>query len=156
MPRWQGWFVGLVGLAALLVFAPLGLYVWASGGSSEPAGAVGVAAAPYVPVEDAAVSGCRIDPASRRLLADIEVKSRAPGVGSYVVTVGFRQDPPLGTAQALVRLDRVAPGIAARGEAVGPVWPAGVTPWCGVVGAEFEGAEFAGPVRVGPSGVGPG
>ncbi|MER5932923.1 hypothetical protein [Streptomyces sp. NPDC002054] len=131
-PRWHSWFVGLVGLAALLVFAPLGLYVWASGGSSQPAGA-----AAHVPAEDAAVSGCRIDPASRRLLAAVEVTSRAPGVGSYVVTVEFRQDPPVGTVQALVRLDRVAPGVIAHGEAVGPVWPAGVAPWCGVVGAEF-------------------
>ncbi len=30
--KWQGWLVGLVTIAGLLVFAPLGLYVWASGG----------------------------------------------------------------------------------------------------------------------------
>ncbi|MEV8536644.1 hypothetical protein [Streptomyces sp. NPDC051211] len=128
--KWQGWFVGLVGLAALLVFAPLALYVWAGGGPQQ-------AVAAHVPAEDAAVSACRIDPASKRLLAGIEVTSRAAQTGSYVVTVEFRQDPPVGTVQALVRLDGVAPGAVVHGEAVGPVWPAGVAPWCGVAGAEF-------------------
>ncbi|MFG2294930.1 hypothetical protein [Streptomyces sp. NPDC048603] len=133
-PRWQGWFTGLVGVAALLVFAPLALYVWAGGSGSAPPGGG------YEPAADAAVSGCRIDPASRRLLAEVEVTSRAPGAGSYVLTVEFRQEPPVGTVQALVRLDGVAPGATVRGEAVGPVWPAGVAPWCGVAGAEFTAA----------------
>lgn len=35
--KWQGWLVGLVTLAGLLVFAPLGLYVWASGGGAGEA-----------------------------------------------------------------------------------------------------------------------
>ncbi|MFF5446184.1 hypothetical protein [Streptomyces sp. NPDC012888] len=133
--RWQGWFVGLVGVAALLVFAPLALYVWASGGSGTPSDDV------YDPAEaarDAAVTTCRIDPATRRLVAVAEVTSGAARTGSYVVTVEFRQDPPLGTVQALVRLDGVAPGTTATGEAIGPVWPAGVVPWCGVSGATFD------------------
>lgn len=29
--KWQGWLVALVFVAGLLVFAPLGLYVWAGG-----------------------------------------------------------------------------------------------------------------------------
>ncbi|MEV7612448.1 hypothetical protein [Streptomyces sp. NPDC089799] len=122
-----------MGVAALLVFAPLALYVWA-GDASAPPGAA------YEPARDAAVSGCRIDPASRRLLAEVEVTSRAPAPGSYVLTVEFRQEPPVGTVQALVRLEGVEPGATVRGEAVGPVWPAGVAPWCGVAGARFTGA----------------
>ncbi|MBT1188746.1 hypothetical protein HET69_33380, partial [Streptomyces sp. CJ_13] len=78
--KWQGWLVGLLVLAGLLVFAPLGLYVWASG---EPA-----PQAPATAAGSVRVTGCRIDPASRRVVAGVE----ATGQGSYVVTVEFR-DP---------------------------------------------------------------
>ncbi|MGW0751690.1 hypothetical protein [Streptomyces sp. NPDC002587] len=122
--KWQGWLVGLVTLAGLLVFAPLGLYVWASG---EP---------PREVVEDvrARVTGCRIDPASRRVAATVE----ATGEGSYVVTVEFRDrehpEPGARVAQAMVKIPGVAPGTPERAEAVGPVWPVATVPWCGVAG----------------------
>lgn len=54
--KWQGWLVGLVVLAGLLVFAPLGLYVWASGGDGARA-----AVAP----PDVRITECRVDPPSR-------------------------------------------------------------------------------------------
>ncbi|MGR4883218.1 hypothetical protein ACIPUC_27940 [Streptomyces sp. LARHCF249] len=127
--KWQGWLVGLVTLAGLLVFAPLGLYVWASGGPS-PGEAVEVQAEP-----DARVTACRVDPASRRVVAAVEVA----GQGSYVVTVEFRdqEHPGPGTraSQALVKIPGVLPGATERGEAVGPVWPVATVPWCGVADA---------------------
>ncbi|MEV6951666.1 hypothetical protein [Streptomyces sp. NPDC051183] len=135
--KWQGWLVGLVVLAGLLVFAPLGLYVWASG---EPGGAE----PPRAAVEDVRVTGCRIDPASRRVVAAVEATGRPEGLGAYVVTVEFREeaDPAPGdrTAQALVKIPGVAPGATEHAEALGPVWPPNTTPWCGVAAAEFRAA----------------
>ncbi|WP_159045930.1 hypothetical protein [Streptomyces sp. WM6372] len=132
--KWQGWAVGLTVLAGLLVFAPLGLYVWASG---EPG-----AAPPRPAVEDVRVTGCRIDPGSRRVVAAVEVAGRPEGAGAYVVTVEFREsatpDPQDRPAQALVKLPGVAPSATEHAEALGPVWPAGRTPWCGVAAAEFS------------------
>ncbi|WP_329380089.1 hypothetical protein OG625_14220 [Streptomyces sp. NBC_01351] len=135
--KWQGWLVGLVTLAGLLVFAPLGLYVWASGDGPR-------AAAPRPAVEYVRVTGCRIDPASRRVLAAVEATGRAEGPGAYVVTVEFRDRavaaPGSRTAQSLVKIPGVAPAAMERAEALGPVWPAGATPWCGVADAEFTAA----------------
>ncbi|UQX02718.1 hypothetical protein [Streptomyces sp. RerS4] len=137
--KWQGWLVGLMVLAGLMVFAPLGLYVWAGGG--------GEAAAPQPPPPEVRVTACRIDPVSRRVLATVEAR----GQGSYVVTVEFRDEerpgPGARAAQALVRVPGLTPGIAERAEAVGPVWPPNTTPWCGVadVGAQ------ATPSPTGPS-----
>ncbi|MGW5852657.1 hypothetical protein ACWFQ8_32860 [Streptomyces sp. NPDC055254] len=136
--KWQGWLVGLVTLAGLLVFAPLGLYVWASGGGPrEPE--------PRAAVEDVRVTGCRIDPASRRVVAAVEAAGRPQGPGGYVVTVEFRAsqrpDPAGRAAQSLVKIPGVAPGATERGEAVGPVWPVATVPWCGVAGADFTADE---------------
>ncbi|MGW7440127.1 hypothetical protein [Streptomyces sp. NPDC054849] len=132
--KWQGWLVGLVTLAGLLVFAPLGLYVWASGGGPHEA-------PPRAAVEDVRVTGCRIDPASRRVVAAVQAAGRAEGAGVYIVTVEFRAgaepDPGLRAAQVLVRIPGVVPGATEYGEAVGPVWPVATVPWCGVAGAEF-------------------
>ncbi|MFF8266403.1 hypothetical protein ACF059_03310 [Streptomyces sp. NPDC016562] len=132
--KWQGWLVGLVTLAGLLVFAPLGLYVWASGGEPPEA-------PPRAPVEDVRVTGCRIDPASRRVVAAVQATGRAEGPGAYVITVEFRDgaepDPGRRASQALVKVPGVAPGATEYGEAVGPVWPVATVPWCGVAGAEF-------------------
>lgn len=135
--KWQGWLVGLVTVAGLLVFAPLGLYVWASGGDPpQPP--------PRAAVEDVRVTGCRIDPASRRVVAAVEATGRVEGPGAYVVTVEFRDraeaDPQGRAAQALVKIPGVAPGATEYGEAVGPVWPVATVPWCGVAGAEFARA----------------
>ncbi|MFH7593750.1 hypothetical protein WDV06_01415 [Streptomyces racemochromogenes] len=138
--KWQGWLVALVGLAGLLVFAPLGLYVWASSPSPRPAAA---AAAP-VRVE---VADCRVDPVSRRVLAVVEARG---GQGAYVVTVEFRDRPPsAGDADArlsrsLVRLPGLTPAAPpARTEAVGPVWPPATVPWCGVAAVAEEGGGGA-------------
>ncbi|MET9882309.1 hypothetical protein ABZZ20_03965 [Streptomyces sp. NPDC006430] len=134
--KWQGWLAGLTVLAGLLVFAPLGLYVWASG---EPGAASSRDAA-----QDVRVTGCRVDAGSRRVAASVEVAGRPAGVGAYVVTVEFREsrDPEPGerVAQALVKVPGVAPGATEHAEAVGPVWPAATVPWCGVAGAEFTPA----------------
>ncbi|MFF5702281.1 hypothetical protein ACFY7H_07230 [Streptomyces sp. NPDC012794] len=121
--KWQGWVVGLAGLSCLLVFAPLGLYVWA-GGSPAPA-------AP--PPPDVRITDCRIDPPSRRAVAVVEAR----GEGSYVATVEFRDGPPslpdAREARALVPLRGLTAGAPpARAEAVGPVWAAGAGVWCGV------------------------
>ncbi|MFK0232409.1 hypothetical protein [Streptomyces vinaceus] len=135
--KWQGWVVGLTVLAGLLVFAPLGLYVWASG---EPG-----AAPPRPAVEDVRVTGCRIDPGSRRVVAAVEVSGRPEGTGAYVVTVEFREradrDPAAARPpQALVRLPNVAPTAREHAEALGPIWPASTVPWCGVAAADFTTA----------------
>ncbi|MFF3015945.1 hypothetical protein [Streptomyces sp. NPDC057939] len=131
--KWQGWLVGLVGLAGLLVFAPLGLYVWASG-EDRPA------APPPGPVlQDVRVTACRVDPTSRRVVGVVEVTGRRDaGAGGYVVTVEFRdrEEPGGRAAQALVKIPGVAPGATERGEALGPVWPPATIPWCGVASAE--------------------
>ncbi|MEU9232797.1 hypothetical protein [Streptomyces subrutilus] len=131
--KWQGWLVGLVTLAGLLVFAPLGLYVWASGGPS-PHGAAEVA-------PEARVAACRVDPASRRVVATVEVTGR----GSYVVTVEFRDrehpGPATRAAQSLVKIPGVRPGTPERAEAIGPVWPAATIPWCGIAHTDPSGAE---------------
>ncbi|MEU8433434.1 hypothetical protein AB0F18_11030 [Streptomyces sp. NPDC029216] len=124
--KWQGWVVGLVVLAGLLVFAPLGLYVWASS-PGRPASAA--------PPPEVRVTGCRVDPQSRRVLAVVEARG---GQGSYVVTVEFRDRRPSApdarTSQSLVRLPGLTPGTpAARTEALGPVWAPATVPWCGVV-----------------------
>ncbi|MFJ3882691.1 hypothetical protein ACIPW5_35245 [Streptomyces sp. NPDC090077] len=130
--KWQGWVVGMLGLSCLLVFAPLGLYVWASGGPAEP-----VAAPPEV-----RVTACRIDPPSRRAVAVLEAR----GEGSYVATVLFRDRNPAiadaREARTLVRLPGLTPDTpAAHAEAVGPVWAAGAGVWCGVVGVAGETGE---------------
>ncbi|MFJ4778715.1 hypothetical protein [Streptomyces sp. NPDC088762] len=134
--KWQGWLVGLVTLAGLLVFAPLGLYVWASGGGGGPA-----AAQPRAALESVRVTGCRIDPVSRRVVAPVEAVGRPEGPGEYIVTVEFRDSPPpdpsARAAQSLVKLPGVAPGTTERAEAVGPVWPPSTTPWCGAAEATF-------------------
>ncbi|OEJ33478.1 hypothetical protein [Streptomyces subrutilus] len=126
--KWQGWLVGLVTLAGLLVFAPLGLYVWASGGPS-----------PHEAVEvdpRARVTACRVDPASRRVVATVELTGR----GSYVVTVEFRDrehpGPATRAAQSLVKIPGVLPGAAERADAIGPVWPAATILWCGIAHTE--------------------
>lgn len=133
--KWQGWLVGLVTLAGLLVFAPLALYVWASGGG-PPAAPPSRAA-----LEDVRVTGCRIDPASRRVVAAVEAAGRAEGPGAYVVTVEFRdsaQARPGGrTARSLVRIPGVAPAATEHAEALGPVWPPESAPWCGAAEATF-------------------
>ncbi|MCX5122857.1 hypothetical protein [Streptomyces sp. NBC_00347] len=131
--KWQGWLVALVFVAGLLVFAPLGLYVWAGGRPAvRPAGA-----AP----DDVRITDCRIDPASRRVVASVEAVNRFAGSGGYVVTVEFREQPPPGPAdrgpQALVKIPGVAPAATERADAVGPVWPPTATPWCGIAEAEF-------------------
>ncbi|WP_327254660.1 hypothetical protein [Streptomyces sp. NBC_01244] len=84
--KWQGWLVALVFVAGLLVFAPLGLYVWAGG---RPA-ARSAEAAP----DDVRITGCRIDPTSRRVVASVEAVNGFPEQGAYVVTVEFREQPP--------------------------------------------------------------
>ncbi|WP_369777949.1 hypothetical protein [Streptomyces sp. R33] len=138
--KWQGWAVGLTVVAGLLVFAPLGLYVWASG---EPG-----AAPPRPAVEDVRVTGCRIDPGSRRVVATVEVAGRPEGTGAYVVTVEFREkatpDPAARSAQALVRVPGVAPAATEHAEALGPRWPPATTPWCGVAAADFTPSGPAG------------
>lgn len=135
--KWQGWLVGLVALAGLLVFAPLGLYVWASGGDPP-------AELPRAAVEDVRVTGCRIDPASRRVVAAVTAAGRPEGPGAYVVTVEFRvtqlPDPVERAAQALVKVPGVVPGATEQAEAVGPVWPLATVPWCGIASAEFTPA----------------
>ncbi|MFJ7270129.1 hypothetical protein ACIQV3_26435 [Streptomyces sp. NPDC099050] len=150
--KWQGWLVALVFVAGLLVFAPLGLYVWA--GSAPAARPVGAARA------DVRITGCRIDPASRRVVASVEAVSGFREPGAYVVTVEFREPPaaiPGGVAgsampgspdrtgpapdergpQALARIPGVAPAGTERSEVVGPVWPPATIPWCGIAAAEF-------------------
>ncbi|WP_405489501.1 hypothetical protein [Streptomyces sp. NBC_00096] len=91
--KWQGWLVALVFVAGLLVFAPLGLYVWAGGvPPARPAGAAR---------DDVRITDCRIDPASRRVTATVEALNGFPVPGSYVVTVEFREAPPTGQAAPL-------------------------------------------------------
>ncbi|WP_327304907.1 hypothetical protein OG730_16100 [Streptomyces sp. NBC_01298] len=159
--KWQGWLVALVFVAGLLVFAPLGLYVWAgSAPAARPAGAAR---------GDVRITGCRIDPASRRVVASVEAVNGFPEPGAYVVTVEFRE-PPAATVrgvpesrgpevpapmargpQTLVRIPGVRPAATERAEAVGPVWPPATIPWCGIAAAAFApdppGAQFS------PSGV---
>src|SRR5215216_5764890 len=151
--KWQGWLVALVFVAGLLVFAPLGLYVWA--GSAPPVRPAGAAR------DDVRITDCRIDPASRRVAATVEAVNRFPGRGAYVVTVEFREQPEQGTdrspapvlpavsaggtpvgggpgPQALVKIPGVRPAGTERGEALGPVWPPATTPWCGIAAADFS------------------
>ncbi|KIF01348.1 hypothetical protein PL81_36095 [Streptomyces sp. RSD-27] len=130
--KWQGWAVGLVALAGLLVFAPLALYVWASSPARPPAASA--------PPPEVRVTDCRIDPASRRVLAVVEARG---GQGSYVVTVEFRDRgpslPDARTSRALARLPGLTPDTPpARTEAVGPVWPPSTPPWCGVTAVAPE------------------
>ncbi|MFI5981591.1 hypothetical protein ACIBEA_12015 [Streptomyces sp. NPDC051555] len=140
MKQVSGWLAALVMVAAGMVFVPFGLYVWASSGP----GPAGTAARPVA--EDVAVTGCRIDPASHRVLAGVEVVSRTARSGSYVVTVEFRRGAAGATGDAeaadvpvrsLVKVAAPRPGEVGRGEAVGPAWPAGVVPWCGVAEVEL-------------------
>lgn len=129
--NWQGWLVGLVTLAGLLVFAPLGLYVWASGGgdSARPA------------VEYVRVTDCRIDPSSRRVVARVEATGHPDTRGEYIATVEFRDAPPptqgARAAQTLLKIPGVSPSTTEQSEAVGPVWPPATTPWCGITTATF-------------------
>ncbi|MET9695948.1 hypothetical protein ABZY31_03345 [Streptomyces sp. NPDC006529] len=155
MRQVSGWLAALVMVAAGMVFVPFGLYVWASSGP-RPSGAAGAAARPVA--EDVAVTGCRIDPASRRVLARVEAVSRTARAGAYVVTVEFRRGgdargsaapvtPDQGDdvpVRAQVTVAAGAPGEVGRAEAAGPVWPAGVVPWCGVAGVELSATPTAG------------
>ncbi|MCJ0874705.1 hypothetical protein [Streptomyces sp. AP-93] len=139
--KWQGWLVALVFVAGLLVFAPLGLYVWAGGApAARPAGAAR---------GDVRITDCRIDPTSRRVVASVEAVNGFPERGAYVVTVEFREPPPLPSPparpgvpgargpQVLVKVPGVRPAAAERTEAVGPVWPPATIPWCGIAAAVF-------------------
>lgn len=139
--KWQGWLVALVFVAGLLVFAPLGLYVWAGGApAARPAGAAG---------SDVRITGCRIDPASRRVVASVEAVNGYPEPGAYVVTVEFREQPqPTARGpQVLVKIPGVGPAATERSEAVGPVWPPAAIPWCGIAAVDFA------PGSSSPSGV---
>ncbi|MFZ3499984.1 hypothetical protein ACODT5_43405 [Streptomyces sp. 5.8] len=132
--KWQGWLVALVFVAGLLVFAPLGLYVWAGG---APAARSSGAARGDVRITD-----CRIDPASRRVVASVEAVNGFPEAGAYVVTVEFREPPGPAAAtargpQVLVRIPGVRPAATEHAEAVGPVWPPATIPWCGIAAAAF-------------------
>ncbi|MCB5178452.1 hypothetical protein [Streptomyces antimicrobicus] len=137
MTQMRGWLVSLVALAALLVFGPLGLYVWASGGADGGSAAAegGGGPAGIAPRDELALTGCRIDPASRRVVADVRVVGGRTGPAVYVATVEFREGPAGPTTRALVELTP-----AADAEAIGPVWPPGATPWCGLAGAELSPA----------------
>ncbi|MFF1410935.1 hypothetical protein ACFVX6_14285 [Streptomyces sp. NPDC058289] len=147
--KWQGWLVALVFVAGLLVFAPLGLYVWAGGRPAvRPAGA-----AP----DDVRITGCRIDPTSRRVVASVEAVNGFPEQGAYVVTVEFREQAPpvpdLGARgpQVLVKIPGVGPAATERADAVGPVWPTGATPWCGIAAADYApDPPFARSLGLGP------
>ncbi|MCX5404972.1 hypothetical protein OHA37_13890 [Streptomyces sp. NBC_00335] len=155
--KWQGWLVALVFVAGLLVFAPLGLYVWAGGApAARPAGAAR---------GDVRITGCRIDPASRRVVASVEAVNGYPERGAYVVTVEFREPsaptrpgaPPRSGApaargpQALVRVPGVRPAAVEHAEALGPVWPPATIPWCGIAAAEFApDPPFARSLGLGP------
>ncbi|MFE2284200.1 hypothetical protein ACFXDJ_08505 [Streptomyces sp. NPDC059443] len=131
--KWQGWLVALVCVAGMLVFAPLGLYVWAG---SAPAPRSAATAR-----EDVRITDCRIDPASRRVVASVEAVNRFPDKGAYVVTVEFREkatrSPGDRWAQALVKIPGVLPGAREHGDSLGPVWPPDAVPWCGVAAADF-------------------
>lgn len=129
--KWQGWLVALVFVAGLLVFAPLGLYVWAGG--APAARAVGAAR------EDVRITGCRVDPASRRVVASVEAVGGFPERGAYVATVEFREQPPARGPQVLVKIPGVGPAATERAEAVGPVWPVAAIPWCGIAAVDFAG-----------------
>ncbi|MET9855177.1 hypothetical protein ABZY57_19825 [Streptomyces sp. NPDC006450] len=129
--KWQGWLVALVFVAGLLVFAPLGLYVWAGGApAARPAAAAR---------DDVRITGCRIDPASRRVVASVEAVNGFPEPGGYVVTVEFREQPPPAARgpQSLVKIPGVPPAATERAEAVGPIWPPATVPWCGVAAVDF-------------------
>ncbi|MFD9304391.1 hypothetical protein ACFWCB_17340 [Streptomyces sp. NPDC060048] len=154
--KWQGWLVALVVVAGLLVFAPLGLYVWAGG--APVARAAGAAR------DDVRITDCRIDPASRRVTASVEAVNRFPGEGAYVVTVEFREQPDAGPTpsgagpapgavpspgpavpdargpQALVKIPGVSPAAVERADALGPIWPPATVPWCGIAAADFTPA----------------
>ncbi|WP_328300511.1 hypothetical protein OG389_24035 [Streptomyces sp. NBC_00435] len=145
--KWQGWLVALVFVAGLLVFAPLGLYVWAGGvPPARPAGAAR---------DDVRITDCRIDPASRRVTATVEAVNRFLMPGAYVVTVEFREQPAPPTAtpsapvargpQTLMRIPGLPPAATERGGALGPVWPPATIPWCGIAAAEFTPTPRAGP-----------
>ncbi|MGW1764458.1 hypothetical protein ACWCQL_10310 [Streptomyces sp. NPDC002073] len=136
--EWLGWQVALVLVAALLVFAPFVLYSWAAiGPRPQPR----PQAAPPPPVaQDVTLTGCRVDPASRRVVADIRVTSRRAQPARYVVTVEFRRDagkPGESGRDAVVDL---APRGSAGREVRGPVWAAGVVPYCGVSSVVLERA----------------
>ncbi|MFD6984249.1 hypothetical protein ACFWAX_26600, partial [Streptomyces sp. NPDC059956] len=137
--KWQGWLVALVFVAGLLVFAPLGLYVWAGGApAARPAGAAR---------GDVRITDCRIDPTSRRVVASVEAVNGFPEPGAYVVTVEFREPPapspvqPGGVGprgpQVLVKIPGVLPAATEHAEVVGPVWPPATIPWCGIAAAVF-------------------
>ncbi|MFI5861672.1 hypothetical protein [Streptomyces sp. NPDC051546] len=135
--KWQGWLVALVFVAGLLVFAPLGLYVWAGGRPAvRPAGA-----AP----DDVRITDCRIDPTSRRVVASVEAVNGYPEPGSYVVTVEFRE-PPAPTLAPPGGADTPGGGggRAVRG---GPSVPGAPT------GQGAPGADSTGPAGQGAAGV---
>ncbi|MFE9563077.1 hypothetical protein ACFYM0_18450 [Streptomyces sp. NPDC006487] len=116
--KWQGWLVALVFVAGLLVFAPLGLYVWAGG---RPAVRSAEAAR-----EDVRITGCRIDPASRRVVASVEAVNGFPEQGAYVVTVEFREQPPPardGSARPASPAGPAGPAAPGSPDGVGPAVP---------------------------------
>ncbi|WP_424212074.1 hypothetical protein ACN20G_08200 [Streptomyces sp. BI20] len=144
-----GWALGLVLVAGLLVFAPLALYLWAGGDDHRPE--------PRRPVEEVTVSACRIDPSSRRVTAEVTVANPGADTGRYVVTVRFRRGEDGAESRALVEVPGVEPGREEHGEAVGPVWPREVVPWCAVAAAEFREGAGSGPsAPVGGAAAGPG
>ncbi|MER7759108.1 hypothetical protein [Streptomyces sp. NPDC097619] len=131
--EWRGWQVALVLVAALLVFAPFMLYSWAAiGPRQQPTDAV-----PAVPPSrDVSLAACRVDPADGRVTARVTVTVAAARPGAYRITVDFRraeQEPGAGAkATAVVDTAGVRAGAVLAGEAVGPRWPRGVAPFCGV------------------------
>ncbi|MFJ3926608.1 hypothetical protein [Streptomyces sp. NPDC090022] len=123
MTHVRGWVAALMALAALLVFGPLGLYLWANGGPREAPG----------PAASVSVTGCRIDPATRRALARVEVVGDGTGPAARAVRVSFRQGESGPVTETLVEVPPVPAGEVAETEAIGPAWPRwtpGLVPWC--------------------------
>ncbi len=132
-------------VAALLVFAPFVLYSWAAIGPQTRPEAQETREAAGPPARDVALTGCRVDPATRRVSAEIAVTAAAAHRGTYRVTVDFRRaEQAAGEGAkglALVDVREAAAGAVRSGRAVGPVWPRGVVPYCGV----YAVAVTAGP-----------
>ncbi|MBT2439426.1 hypothetical protein J7E93_04670 [Streptomyces sp. ISL-36] len=136
MPRWA--IVLLVVTGSLVVLVPVGLlaaYVYAYGENHKDM---------RFPSQDVTVTGCTLDPESRRPVAELGVTSQAQRRGTYTITLEFQdgQGAVVGSGTAVV--EDLATGASERTVVVGANAGGSGAPQCVVADVDFEATKPVG------------
>ncbi|MEV6331783.1 hypothetical protein [Streptomyces sp. NPDC051909] len=135
MPRWAVVLLWVTG--AVIVLVPVGLmagFMYVYGKNHEGM---------RFPSDDATVTMCRLDPVSKRPVAELSVTSQAAHRGTYRVTVEFRDDRGKAVEQGVGTVEDLPRGATGRAVVVGVKAYGAGAPKCVVYDAEFRSTEPA-------------